>query len=626
MKSKKLLISLGLAVVLVVAFALPACEPGVTVKRLTVGTLVDVPNLNMDEEELENSNLGCIYKNMVYETLTAYPKVGDKVAGEPDLWYDADGFIPTLATGYNVTYESRYHPVNKVMQDAQVWTVTLREGVKWHDFATSGEYLDADDVEFTCKNVLSEWDPAKPICWEDYWEEYEATWWVNATGTHTIEFIFEHNITEAHHPMVWAWDAIVPEHVFGPDGEGVYDDWDPDPMAWDGENIGTGPYKFVEYKPGQYHKWVRNDDWWGESEYGPIEIEEIYIKIFPTMESLVAAFEEGEIDTYMASFAFASIPSFLEEEDITVEVVPGVALYYLGFNLYTDDYWDDYGLPPALNYTENPLHDKALRQAIAFAIDAQPMVDVILGGDTNLDLVPHGDLDAYGDLADSWVYPESAGYKSGMEMYEQDIDKAAELMVAAGYYQDGMGGGYEDGGYWVSNYTDEKFSFELRTANTLTEGDTGQKIHDDLEAFGIDINFLTVDSTTFLQKLYQPYSNEWDLVVGEEEPAADPVGTWALMLITDPWGWGEEWSPTFWVNVDFNEKYEEIYSAADPNIPRREAQAIANEELPMYMLYREHTISAYWTDRWTGWYNELGGPLYWFNEWNMYGLHWVGGD
>jgi hypothetical protein len=46
----------------------------------------------------------------------------------------------------------------------------------------------------------------------------------------------------------------------------------------------------------------------------------------------------------------------------------------------------------------------------------------------------------------------------------------------------------------------------------------------------------------------------------------------------------------------------------------------------MYMLYREHVVSAYWTDRWTGWYNELGGPAYWFNPWSMYEAHWVGGD
>jgi len=622
MKSKKWLISVGLAVVLVVAFALPACEPTEPVQRLTVGTLTDVPNLNMDEEELEHSNMGCIYKRMVYETLTSYPKVGEVDAE------DTNAFLPKLATSVDVTYEERYHPVNEVMQDAQVWTVHLREGVKWHDFATSGEYLDAEDVKFTCENALSEWDPAKPICWEEYWEgEGEIYWWLNVTADYTIEFIMEHNITEAHNPSVWAWDCIIPEHVFGEDGEGVYDDWDPDPSNWDGEHIGTGAFKFAEYKPGQYHKWVRNDDWWGSTDprYGPIEIEELYINIFPSMESLTAAFEAGEIDTYMASFSYANIPSFLEEEDITVEVVPGIAIYYLGFNFWAENEETDYSYYNmtsyelgGLNYTENPLHDKALRQAIAYAIDAQEIIDVVLGGSTNLELVPHGDLEAYGELAPGWVYPEMTGYNPDLEMYAQNVTKAAELLTDEGYTKPGL--------WWVSPYTDEELSFELRTSTALTEVDTGTAIKEDLEDFGIHINFLTIDTTTYLEALYQPWSNGWDLMVGEEEPSADPIADWIWMLITDPWYWGWDWAPTYWYDEAFNEGFEEIYIVEDPDVPRKAIQAIANEELPMYMLYRQHVVSAYWTDRWTGWYNELGGPAYWFNPWSIYEAHWVGGD
>ena len=614
MKSKKWLISVGLAVVLVVAFALPACgTPTVTAHRMTVGTLTDVPNLNMAEEELEHSNLGCIYKRMVYETLTSYPKVGEVDAE------DTDAFLPKLATSADVTYEERYHPVNEVMQYAQVWTVHLREGVKWHDFATSGEYLDAEDVKFTCENALSEWDPAKPICWEEYWYgDGEIVWWLNVTGDYTIEFIYEHNITEAHNPSVWAWDCIIPEHVFGPAGNGTYDDWNEDPAMWDGEHIGTGAFKWAEYKPGQYHKWVRNDDWWGSTDprYGPIEIEELYIQIFPSMESMTAAFEAGEIDTYMSTFSYSSIAGFEAEEDITVEVVPGIAIYYLGFNFWAESgnysyyYFDhdewiyDY---QGLNYTVNPLHDIALRKAIAYAIDAQTnMVDVIYGGST------------YAELIAGWVYPEMTGFNPDLEMYAQNVTKAAQLLTDEGYTK--------PGDWWISPYTDEELSFKLRTSTDIFEADTGQAIKDDLVAFGIHIDFQTIDTTTYLEALYQPWSNGWDLMVGEEEPSADPIADWIWMLITDPWYWGWDWAPTYWYNEEFNEEYEKIYTDLDPNVPRKECQRIANEELPMYMLYRQHVVSAYWTDRWTGWYNEIGGVAYWFNPWSIYEAHWVGGD
>ena len=609
MKSKKWFISLGLAVVLVVAFALPACEPEPEepVQRLIVGTLTDQPSLFMNPEALEQTNVGCIYSShAIYETLGAYGKVG----ASP---HDTDVLVPRLCTSYTVTNEMRYHPINEAMQMAQVWTLTLREGVKWHDFATSGEYLDANDVKYTFENVLSEWDPSKPICWEDYWESEEATWWLNVTGTYEIELIYEDPITTVYPPGWWHWDPIVPEHVYGPAGNGTYVGWNEDAALWDGNHIGTGPWKYEDHKPDDYHHWKRNDDWWGESTvYGPNEVEELWIITFPSMESLTAAFEVGTIDTYMASFSYLKIPDYEADPDITVGVQPGITIYYLGFNLYTEDYYPEiWGDPPVLNMTANPLHDKVLRQAIAYAIDAQRIIDVVLGGST------------YGDLAAGWVYPESAGYNDELDMYVQNTTKAAQLLTDADYYQDGGGGGYLGQGKWVSNYTDEQLEFTLTTANIVNESDTGLAIKEDLDAFGIDITVSSIDTGSFYDQLYMP-EKTWELFIAEEDPSADPYSDWIWMLLTDPWGWGEDWAPTFWVDPAFNDGYEELYTAADPNVPRKAIQEIANEELPMYMLYREHVVSAYRTDRWTGWYNELGGPLYWFNPWSLYEVEWVG--
>ena len=403
-------------------------------KKLTAGTLVDVPNLNMDEEELEHSNMGCLYKRMVYETLAAYSKIG----ADPD---DPDEFIPKLATNYTVTDEMRWHPVDEQMEDAQVWTWQLREGVKWHDYDTAGKNFTAEDVKFSLENAISEWDPAKPVCWRHYWEEEETVWWLNVTGPYTIEFIYEEPITTAHFPVWMAWDAIIPAHVFGPAGNiTAHPNWDPDPKNWDGDHIGTGAFKWAEYEHNAHHKWVRNGDWWGYTDprFDQIDIDELWVQIFPSMESLTAAFQADDIDTYMASFSYANIPSFLEDPDITVELVPGIAIYYLGFNWYAKSgdysYYDeetyDYG---GLNCTVNPLHDKALRKAIAYAIDVQDIIDVVLGGDTNLELIEHGELPAYAEIIDAWVYPESEGHNDELEMYEYNPTKAEQLLRDAGY-------------------------------------------------------------------------------------------------------------------------------------------------------------------------------------------------
>jgi len=186
----------------------------------------------------------------------------------------------------------------------------------------------------------------------------------------------------------------------------------------------------VEHDIGDHHKWVRNDDWWGKDDpnYGPIDIEELWIQIYSSTEGLTASFETGEIDTSVVGFNYMNIPDFQADPDITVEIVPGLAMYYLGFDLYTEDYYpDEWGEEPNLDYTANPLHDKALRKAIAYAINTTKIIDVV--------------LHSYGLPADSWMYDSSPGHKSGLEMYDIDTEEAANILTGEGYYlvDDGTG-------------------------------------------------------------------------------------------------------------------------------------------------------------------------------------------
>ena len=94
MKSKKWLISLGLAVVLVVAFALPACTPAEPepASRLNIAVTALSNSLDMDQLDLQNTNFGTLYLLVVYEPLYAYPKVDD-IESNPDAAY---GFAPRL--------------------------------------------------------------------------------------------------------------------------------------------------------------------------------------------------------------------------------------------------------------------------------------------------------------------------------------------------------------------------------------------------------------------------------------------------------------------------------------------------------------------------------------------------
>ncbi|MCD6390539.1 MAG: hypothetical protein J7L92_00875, partial [Dehalococcoidia bacterium] len=186
---------------------------------------------------------------------------------------------------------------------------------------------------------------------------------------------------------------------------------------WDGNSIGTGPFKFVEWVPGEYQRWTRNNDWWGDLP----EVQDLYNRIYSTTSTTILALQTGEIDTFTE---FPLSPSFIDEldadPDITVDIVPGITIVYLAFNLYSDGYRDEEGGGPYLEPEVNPLQDKVLRQAIAYVIDAEDIIDMVYQG--------------YGEMVDNFVYPESPNHNPDLEMYEADTAKARSMLEAAGYY------------------------------------------------------------------------------------------------------------------------------------------------------------------------------------------------
>ena len=365
--------------------------------QLKIGTLALMPNLNMDQEVHMYTNAGCLYLMLVYENLAFYPKVDEDLGAAYD-------FEPKLSIDYDVTYEA-----DGIGGQNQVWTIDLREGVKWHDYDTSGKNLSADDLVYTIKYVTTKWDVIKPVNWtaveENDWEIEPEHMLVTKTGDYQVQIRFVegwHN-NEDYLPNVFMWDAVVPEHVFGPAGNGTYENWSEDPLSWDGEYIGTGPYKVKEWEPDQYLLLERNGDYWG-----PLpEAEQVLYKLYTDTGPLFLALEAGDIDVTDGETApFAKYDDYVADPDIEVETVTDLSIYTLGFNLHPD-----------MGY--EPLQDVVLRQAIAYAIDKQDIVDVAMGG--------------YGEVCYSWTYNESPNLNPDLTKYDYDATEAASILTAAGY-------------------------------------------------------------------------------------------------------------------------------------------------------------------------------------------------
>jgi peptide/nickel transport system substrate-binding protein len=181
--------------------------------------------------------------------------------------------------------------------------------------------------------------------------------------------------------------------------------------------VGTGPFKFVEYVPNDHLTLVRNDDYnWGPSIYdhsGPAYLKEIEFRFFTDPAGRALALEAGDVQVMgelppLDAIRLRDDPRF----NIIPVAVPGQPLGFM------------------LNTQQPPLDDVRVRRALIFATDRDAMVQAIFGGQSPA---------AVGPLtASTFGYdPSLAG------LYQYSPDKAAALLQEAGWV-DSDGDGIRD--------------------------------------------------------------------------------------------------------------------------------------------------------------------------------------
>ena len=169
--------------------------------------------------------------------------------------------VPELATGWAWS------------EDGTELTFKLRNGVKWHD----GKPFTAEDVKCTFDLLTNQGK-------EKFRLNYRETWWVNVAKTTTGG---EHEATlhlKRPQPALLALLAsgdtpIYPCHV--------------SPRDMRQHPIGTGPFKFVDYKPNQYIKLARNPDYWKP---GRPYLDGVEYTIIPNRSTAILGFIAGKFD------------------------------------------------------------------------------------------------------------------------------------------------------------------------------------------------------------------------------------------------------------------------------------------------------------------------------------------
>ena len=346
-------------------------------------------------------------------------------------------------------------------------TFKLRDGVKWHD----GKPFTSADVAFSALQI---WKPLQNLG-RTVFKDLEA---VETPDDLTAVFKFAKPTPfQLIRNALPALSSVVPKHIYE---NGKIED-----NPANNAPVGTGPFKFAEYKAGQYYRLARNDDYWGKDE--PY-LDEIVYQVLPDRTSAAAALEAEEIQLA----AFSAVP--LADLD-RISKVPGLKVITKGYEGLT------YQLVVEINHRRKELADLKVRQAIAHAIDKDFVVKTIFLGyaATATGPVPKNDPQFY--TADVPTYPF-------------DVAKANALLDEAGYKR------ADDG---------KRFALKLLPAPYFNETKQfGDYLRQALAAIGIDAEIVNNDSAAHIKAVYTDHA--FDLAVGPPVFRGDPAISTTILV------------------------------------------------------------------------------------------------
>jgi peptide/nickel transport system substrate-binding protein len=257
-----------------------------------------------------------------------------------------------------------------VSEDGLTYDFVLNEGVTF----SNGAEFTADDVKFSLERVKTDWtvNVAK-MAYLDHVEVVSPT---------------EARVVLTRPSNTWIFDmASTVGMMF--DQDGVAD------LAT--TPVGTGPFTVTEFVVGDHLSFAARDDYWGEAP----GMDDITIRYFADAVASTNALRAGDVDMLYDMQAPDLVAQF--ESDDAMQVINGTST-------------GEIILP--FDNREAPFDDLRVRQAFAYAIDREALVETAWAG--------------YGTLIGAMVPPTDPYYEDLTDLYPYDPEKARELLEEAG--------------------------------------------------------------------------------------------------------------------------------------------------------------------------------------------------
>lgn len=487
------------------------------VAKLVVGTTQQVTDTNINDYYY-----GILMLELTHQGLVRINSTGD--------------FAPELAKSWET-------------QDMKRWTFHLVDNATWHD----GQPVTALDVKFTIEYLLD-----KIPTWKSSLGSIES---VEAPDNETLVIILKS--PDYNFMTNIAVIRTLPEHVFRSVD-------DPTTYSGPGATTGSGPYVFQSFdKAAGLLTFTAYDKYWG----GKPAIDAIEVRLFKNTDTMIQAFQKGEIDvpyTYGKGLSFYYVPRLLQDD---------------GIGIMTQK---DGGIGNVLwfNTKVEPYDETEFRQAIGYALDYGELKNLFTAG--------------YGTVPSAGFVPEGTLYYKDTRALSYDVNRSKAMLDALGF-RDTDGDGIRempDG---------SEFKPELMSRSDVSDyARAADMLKKYFNAVGLDLQVRLVDQSTLgdtldVTKQYQmalTRTTYWGMMMGE--------GYGSGYVDTRYYGW----------TLTNDSGYQSIVDGLGMTIDGEKRKTLAGEiqdyyaeEMPAIAVYSMDVIQPY-SKKYTGYgYTPLHGIL-----------------
>ncbi|RVV99176.1 glutathione ABC transporter substrate-binding protein [Mesobaculum littorinae] len=407
--------------------------------------------------------------------------------------FDEDmGLVPQLATEWEAN------------EDATQFTLTLREGVVFHD----GTPFNAEAVKANLERLA---DQSQNLAKNSMFNMVDS---VEAPDETTVVI----NLKEPFGAMIntLAHPAVVMHSPASLEEGDVSDN-----------PVGTGPFRFDEWVPGEQLRVVANEDYW-DSEWPKVDS----VTFYPVPENATRVSMLLSDEVQFVYVLPAELAENVESND-NYEV-----LSREGLTVWT----------AAMNMNKEHFQDPKVREAFNLVVDQEAFLQVVYSG--------------HGSVPDSPIAPNTQFHEAQEPALSTDVERARELMEEAGY-----GDGFE---------------VEIWARNNSTEVRMLQFLKQQLSQINVDATVLPLEGATRSERLFgsnvNPETIEYDLAIGGWSPSTGDAD-WHLRPVYATEGFiPAMYNMAFYSNEVVDGAVAEALATADPEA-RAAAYAKAQEQI-----------------------------------------------